>query len=386
MAYGVLIKNANTKNALHDDNITFYPTQRSGISTSDPYFFSTINFTTKTMQINFAEYGNLISSSAGANFSYMNFDLNSYNFNGSILNLSKPSIVEICKITSYESGIGQTVYSENFNIGTKFIKNFTDPGNIYIKTESPLGFQTSYFGNILNYAEKTSDLQNFLYVKYESINHNKYFITIPGFSGATIPNNFSWYELPDNNFYNDVNYYVTLNKSAFIGKSLDLSYFNGIIPSRGESILINNSLFDDTLSGLYVISAVNNNVMLSKGPLSYNYPGQTFINKIDLDLSNSFNYNSSVYYVPFGFGYSAEVFTKNLQLVKFINNYQNSTSQYIPLYRDSYSYSSMMLSLKTINDATKQSDSFILGIAVSNWFPDSLLFGVGINYEIKEGY
>jgi len=34
----------------------------------------------------------------------------------------------------------------------------------------------------------------------------------------------------------------------------------------------------------------------------------------------------------------------------------------------------------------KQSDSFILGIAVSSWFPDSTLFGVGLNYEIKEGF
>ena len=56
------------------------------------------------------------------------------------------------------------------------------------------------------------------------------------------------------------------------------------------------------------------------------------------------------------------------------------------MYQDQYSNSSMVLNLNTKSSLVKQSDGFVLGIAVSNWFNDSLLFGVGLNYVIKEGF
>jgi len=387
MSYGVLLKNANTNSSYQDDNLTFSNTQREGISTSDPFYFTTVNFNAKNMSVEFERYGNLISSSQSSSFTYLNFDLNSYNFKGLCVNISKPTVVELCKIKSYEIGVGQTIYADNFSSGDKYLRNFADPGNLYIKTTSyPVGLTTSYFGQALNYAEPNINVQNFFYATFEDVLHTKYFLAVPQAPGATIPNNFRWYEIPNNNFFNDVDFYCTINFSGFDGSSLPIGIFNGIVPGKGKTILINNSGYSDILSGVYVIQNTVSSVILARGNILNNYPGQIFSVKINLDTSNSLNYNNVVYYVPFEYGYSANSFTKALRLTKFLNPIQNDPTKYAPLFKDEYDNSSMILQLNNISSAAKKSDSFILGIGVSNWFPDCVLYGVNITYKIKEGY
>jgi hypothetical protein len=56
------------------------------------------------------------------------------------------------------------------------------------------------------------------------------------------------------------------------------------------------------------------------------------------------------------------------------------------LLKDNFDTSSLCLCLNDQAKYTKQSDTFILGIAVSNWYPDCTLFGLGLNYVIKEGF
>lgn len=387
MSYGILLKNANTNSSYQDDNLIFYSTQREGISTSDPMYFTTVNFTAKTIGVSFEKYGNLISNSSSNNFSFSNFDLNEYNFKGLSANLSKPTIVELCKIKSYELGAGQTIYADTFIAGDKYIKNFNDPGNIYTKTSTfPTGLTTSYFGTSLNYTLPSSGVQNFVYVSFEDNTHSKYFLAVPQSIGATIPNNFRWYELPNNVFFNDIDYYFTINASGFNGTNISINSFNGIIPSKGKTILINNVNYDDTYSGVYVIQTITNNVILSRGNIVNNFPGQTFNIKINLDNSNALTYNTAVYYVPFEYGYTSDSFTKALKLTKFTNPIQNDPTKYTPLFKDNYDNSSLILQLNTISDSSKKSDAFILGIGVSNWFPDSILYNVNVSYQIKEGY
>jgi len=347
MSYGILLKNANTNSSYQDDNLIFYSTQREGISTSDPMYFTTVNFTAKTIGVSFEKYGNLISNSSSNNFSFSNFDLNEYNFKGLSANLSKPTIVELCKIKSYELGVGQTIYADTFIAGDKYIKNF---------------------------------------ISFEDNTHSKYFLAVPQSIGATIPNNFRWYELPNNVFFNDIDYYFTINASGFNGANISISSFNGIIPSKGKTILINNVNYDDTYSGVYVIQAITNNVILSRGNIVNNFPGQTFDIKVNLDNSNALTYNTAVYYVPFEYGYTSDSFTKALKLTKFTNPIQNDPTKYTPLFKDNYDNSSLILQLNTISDSSKKSDAFILGIGVSNWFPNSVLYNVNVSYQIKEGY
>ena len=396
MSYGVLLKNSNTNQSFLNDSLTFYPTSRGGISTSDAYYFNLIKFMASSMSLNFAQFGNLIGLSNASRYSNINFNLNAQNFYGVGLNLSKPTLVEICNISSYEVGAAQTVYSSFIAVGDKAIRNFTDPGNIYAVTSLlPLGLQTSYFGLSLNYSRPSVnvgginyDVQNFLYVKFVDLNVTKYFIAIPLIIGAAIPNNFTWYEIPTETFYFPIDFYTTFNVStvSFNGASLPLSIFNGIIPTTGQTIVVNNYIYNDTLSGVYIISRISDKIYLTQGSIFYNYPGQIFNIKTDLDLSNSYSYTSSSYYVPFGYGVAAEPFSKNLQLKKFINVCGGLSTSYVPMYQDQYSKSSLILYLNTQYQFTKQSDTFVLGIAASNWCQDSTLFGVDLNYEIKEGY
>jgi hypothetical protein len=73
-------------------------------------------------------------------------------------------------------------------------------------------------------------------------------------------------------------------------------------------------------------------------------------------------------------------------LTKFTNPIQNDPTKYTPLFKDNYDNSSLILQLNTISDSSKKSDTFILGIGVSNWFPNSILYNVNVSYQIKEGY
>jgi hypothetical protein len=367
MSYYAILNNINTKQVYYDDNIIFYPTTRSGISTSDSFYYSTFGFTANEMKISFDEFGSLLSSNPSSTFSYINFNLNALNFYGICSNISCPTVVEISQITGYETGIGQTIFASGYNAGQKMIQNYSNPGNIYSINAS--GFSTSYFGNSISYL--TDGI--FGYVNYnDTVNHvSKYFLATPSNT---------WYELPLQQFYFDADYYVTLSPGFNFSNYVPLTIFNGVIPQVGQLILVNNANNNDVNSGLYIVTILSNNVYLSPSYLTYNYPGQTFLVTCNLDASNLYSYNSASYYVPYEFGPPSKCFSQNLQL-----NQYSSTKTFIPIYNDTYSFSSLILNLKTTGQLTKQSDSFQLGIAVSNWFPDSLLFGVSLNYEIKEG-
>ncbi len=386
MSYGVLLKNASSNYIV--DDLSFYSCQRASISTSDTFYFSLAGFnSSSTIALNYSQTGNLIGNTA-SNFSNINFNLNENKFYGLCLNVSRPTVIELCQIEAFEVGVGQTVFTDSFTNDSKYIMNLSDPGNIYTKTSSyPIGVQTSNFGLGLNYLWPSASysLQNFTYVKYSDTNFTKYFLAVPQIQGATIPDNFEWYELPTTQFFYEIDYNVTLS-SAFNGLSMPLGNFNGIIPKSGEKLLINNSSTNDNLSGVYDIVSITNQINLAKSDISYNYPGQIFIVRVDIDFSNNLNYNPNTYYVPFEYGYPAVCFTKPLMLKLYENFAQSDPSKYTPLYRDNFDFSSLILPLNDREKFNKQSDTFILGIAVSNWYPDSKLFGVGLNYVIKEGY
>ena len=396
MSYGVILKNAN--NVIQDNVLNFYPTQRGGISTSDPYYFSLVGFNSaSSITLSFSQSGSIISADPTSSYTNINFDLNDNNFYATVLNTTKPTVVQLCEIDSYEVGVGITAYKTGistirvpnpFPNNTKYIRNISDPNFIYNKTSAyPIGVVTSNFSNALNYTWPTvsPDLQNFVYTKFATNNITKYFLAVPQIQGATIPNNFLWYELPSTQFYFDVNYYITNLTASFNGTSLPLSSFKNIIPTPGQKILINNFNFSDTLSGLYTVDEITNNVNLVKSDLSFNYPGQIFSALINLDSSTNLNYVPVCYFVPYEYGYPAECFTKGLKLTQFTNPGQNSPSSYVPLYKDNYSSSIMSLNLNPVGKMFKESDRFVLGIAVSNWMPDSKLFGIDLNYEIFEG-
>ena len=342
------------------------------------------------MTINFAQFANLISLTSASNYSNINFDLNKQNFYGIGYNLSSPTIIEVCAIDGYETGVGQTVFTSSAAIGSKILRNITDPNNIYSITDSSFGMQTSYFGKSLNYARSgvISDVQNFLYTRYEYNNVIKYFLAIPRLVGAmvNVPLNFYWSEIPGENFIFNIEYYITTLTSEFAGTSLSLSVFKGLIPKLGASILINNASFNDILSGVYTILNITDKVYISKNTIAFNFPGQTFNIKTDVDLSTTTTNFGSCYFVSYDYGFPAEAFTKSLYLKKFNNLAQGYSTTYPAMYQDQYSNSSMILNLNTKGNLVKQSDGFLLGIAASNWFSDSLLFGVGLNYVIKEGF
>jgi len=394
MSYGVLLKKNANNFVVNENSIIFYPTQRAGVSTSDTYYFSTLNFTTNKMYIYFSQYGNIISSSAASTFSRINFDLNTNNFYGSALNISKPTWVKICNIESYETGIAQSVFSSGFENGTKYIQNLSQPGYILEKTtDYPLGVQSSYFSKAMNFLRKSVtyggfsyDFQNFAYVTYTNAEVTKNFLAVPTAINTTIPNNFTWYELPTNQFNYLLDFYITKISSGFDGTSLPISTFKNIILNTGQTILVNNASFNDLLSGVYTIQKITDKVYLTKSNIVYNFPGQIFSIKTDLDLSTNLLNNSSCYYVPYDYGCPAETFSKPLMLTKYVNIAETATSAYVPLYKDGLDTSMIELNLVEKGKLAKQSDSFILGIAVSSWFPDSTLFGVGLNYEIKEGF
>jgi hypothetical protein len=382
MSYGIYLKDNDTGRTYFDEPLIFYNTAREGISTSNGYYFNTISFTADKMSLSFDRFANLISSSSASSFSNINFDMNANNFYGVGINVSEPTVVEICEIDGYEIGVANTVFSNDFSENSKILKNYSDPANIYkISSVSPIGLQTSIFSKAINttYLQPPGFPESYIYVKYDHQNITKYFICIP------ISSTFTWYELPDEKFYYTSTYYITNNTIGFTGTSLNLSYFNGIIPKINESILINNTTFNDTLSGLYVISKLKDKVYLKPSNLFYNHPGQIFHSKINLDISNSLTHYESYYYVPYSYGLPAEPFSKSLQL-RIYSTAVNSASNYIPMMKDSVSESKMILCLHEKDKLTRNSDIFKLGIAVSNWCEDSLLFGVSLNYQIKEGY
>lgn len=382
MAYGVYLKNINTNETIFDGSLMFHPAERSGISTSDTYFFHTTGFTATQMSVNFAQHGNLIGIASVPAYSQINFDLNQFNFYGIGANMEKPTVVEICTIDAYEIGLANTVYSSNISVGQKCIKNYSDPHKIFeIQDVSPLSITESDFADILkeHYLKPAVGVESFCYVKFDDSNITKFFLAFPD-SG-----NIAWYELPDEVFFHEADYSLTNVWNDFNGSSLPLSVFQGIVPKVNETILVDNAFLDDTLSGLYTISALKDTVVLDGSALSYNHVGQIFNIKKNLDISNSMAHYPAVYYVPYEYGQSDKPFAKNLQLKAFTGN-DSSIDDYPPLMKDEHSESKLILYLNEQYMFTKRSDAFKTGIAVSNWCDDSILFGVGFNYEIKEGY
>lgn len=381
MAYGVLMKNETTGETVEKNKVSFYPTERSSIGTSDIYHFFTVNFTSQSMNVSFGQYGSLLSSTVGSPLSNINFDLNFYGFSGFCHNYSRPTLIELCEIKSYESGIGRTVLANDFTNQDKYIRNYTDPANIYVRTEGyPISLSTSYFGNSLQYLLPSSNVQNFTYVKYSDDYGSKNFLAVPSLESTV-----SWVEIPSLTFYCDTEYFLTNSDPNFDGTSIKITSFKNIIPEIGASILINNINFNDELSGVYVIVKITNVIQLNKSDLDWNYPGQIFNSRIDLDTSTNVFFYDCCYYVPYDYGYPAKTFEKSLKLTKY-NTSTQSSSTFAPLYHDDKESSKLNLYLADKGARTKQSDSFVLGMGVSNWFPDSKLFGVVLNYEIKEGY
>lgn len=367
MSYGVLLKNAAT-NKTAQNSLIFYNTQRGGISTSDEYKLSLINFTTNRASIYYDQFATLISPTQDT----VSFDTNTLGFYGVFLNTETTSVIKICNIESYETGIGQTVYSENYDVSTsKIIKNFSSPNYIYN------GIGTDYFSGVLNYLTNTSTDENFAYLKFEDSNEIKIFSPLVN-SGAV-----SWIEIPDETFYFNIDYYIDMRSESFNGSYIEYSLFRNITPKNGETILVNSA--DDQLSGVYTVKNITNRVNLTKGPLNFNYPGQTFNINIDLRSSTITEYYKTCFYVSSNYGFAAEVFTKNLNLKEWNGDLIDAPNQYVPLYIDSYNRSNGIINLHPLGRLTQESDSFKLGVGVSNWFPDSTLIGLSFNCEIKEG-
>ncbi len=373
MSYGILLKNANTNQTETEDSISFSAVQRGNISTSAVYYFSTFGFNAKEINLNVPETGSLLGDN-GDNFSFIDFNLNQYDFYGVAANTTRPTVIEICKIHSYEIGVGQTVFSDDFTTNKKYIKNFNAPSNIFSKqADYPAGIQTSYFQNALNYINPASGVENFLYVTFDGQNP-RYFLATPGVV---------WKEIPNIDFYQNTDYFLTINSTAFDGSKLELNSFSGVIPKRGNTILIKNNL-NTELSGVYSIENITDYVYLSRGNLKFNFPGQSFESKVDLDKSNSLNYNSIINYIPFSYGYAAECFTKPLPLVEYTSSSKGTSGQYPPLFRDAYDFSALRLKLSSPSSINQVSDSFQLGVFVSTWCPDSkLILGaeISINSE-----
>lgn len=369
MSYGVILKNAANNQSVDQNSLVFHTTQRSGIGTSDEYYLSVINFTTDRSSIYYNQLATLISPTQNA----VNFDANSLGFYGVFLNTKTTSVIKICDIDACETGIGATIYTSSYDPSTsKEIKNYSSPNYIYN------GIGTDYFSGVLGYLTNTSDDEIFAYVKFENTDGIKIFSPLVN-SGTT-----TWIEIPDEQFYFNIDYYLEINNGEFDGTSVDYSLFKNITPQNNASILINNKA-DDQLSGVYNVVNITNKVNLKRGQFVFNYPGQTFKSSIDLRSSSVTEYYISHFYVSSDYGAAAKAFTKDLNLKEWLGTSINDTSKYIPLYVDANHQSEGIINLNTLGRLTKQSDSFKLGVAVSNWFPDSTLLGLGFNCEIKEG-
>lgn len=369
MAYGLLLRNASD-NSFVNDLVYFNTIQRNGISTSNVLYFDAVNFITQEINVGIGEFGNLISSDGAVT----NFNLFDFGFGGSGHNNDKPTIVEICEIKGYEIGAGNTIFASTLVKGDKILQNYSQPNYLWeVSNVDPFVMISSNFSKALD--TRYVKNENFAFVNYTSDNTSLHFLAVPG-------SPFSWQELPSGEFYHPIDYYVSIISSGFDGTNISINYFRGLAPELNQTILINNKAYNDALSGVYVIQHVTNSVYLSKSNILFNYPSQVFISDANLDVNTEQNI---CHYVPFDYGTPGESFSKNLCLTPFSNGI-TSTAQYMPLLKDSISQSKMILFLNTQYALKKKSDNFIVGIAVSNWFNDSLIFGIDLNYQIKEGF
>jgi hypothetical protein len=384
MAYGFQLRKA-TDNTAIDQNLTLYGSARNGISTSDPYYFETINFTGNLIYLsmdNLADYlpsSNLYSANT-------NFDLINQNFIPKVRNLSKPTIVKICDVDSYEtSNTNKIIISSGLKVGSQILSNYSSPSTL--QTVIALNI-TQYATSKLNTIVNSNYIQqdNFAYVKYYDSLNNFYKYFLLSFNSGSA----NWIEIPDESFYNYVDFYITIS-TPFNGVSLNIALFQNITISRNQTILINCQT-NDSLSGLYTIDNITSTVFLKKGNLFFNYIGQTFFCDTNIDFSSSTNRVSCCYYVPYTYGNTSEVFSKNLNLTKFINSI-SSASNYLPLICDSIDSNNSFISSSTFliptNKAinlSKFSDQFIIAMGVGTYLNDGTFFSGSFNIQINEGF
>jgi hypothetical protein len=380
MAYGFQLKKVLNNNII-DSLLNYYPTTRSGFSTSDILYFESINFKSTQILITFGNSANLLPVSY-SNLPNFNFDLNTNNFFMIARNYSKPTVVKICDISGYETGLGATTYSTSLNLGSQIIKNYNDVNHFYtINNLSPINsIQNSVLSTIINSNYIQGD--NFAYVRYSNVNYNKFFLLY--YSNSV----FSWMEIPTDSFYVNCDFYITNNDVTFNGTKLSYSVFNNIPFTPGQTILINNPI-NDTLSGLYTITNISNSVNIKNSQLFFNFPGQSFSATTNLDISGLNNNVSVCYYVPYSYGNPGEVFSKPLLLQKYTNLFINSPANYLPIltYENNnlVSQTTFLLQLNNNVNLSKLSDQFQLGMSVSNWCPDSLLMDATLNIEVDGG-
>jgi len=381
MAYGLQLR--VDKNMAGGDLI-FSTSARNGISTSPAYHFEAINFSSNIIRLSFDNLANHLPSS-NLYPACMNFDLLDQNFTPRARNISKPTIVKICDVASYETSADTKIFSSSeLEIGTQILANYSSPADIkVVSNTAPIGYSTSKLNGIVNsdYIQK----DNFAYVRYCDVKNNfyKYFL-LSFFSGSPV-----WHEIPNDSFYNYVDFYLTLN-DPFQGDSLDIGVFQNITISRNQTILI-NCKSNDLLSGLYSIDNITSTVFLKKGGLFSNHIGQTFFCNTDIDVSSSYNQESSCYYVPYEYGATAAAFSKNLKLAKFINSI-TEPANYMPIVCDAkdsnnkfISASEFLIPTNAEVNLTRFSDKFVFGINVGEYLRDGTVFDGNINIQIDEG-
>jgi hypothetical protein len=378
MSYGLLLNDKTQNTQILQDSLQFNPAGRGGFSTSNTLFFNTFGFTTSEIQISFDQFINLVPS-GNIDLSSLpqttNIDLNSNGGYFCAQNLSRPNVINLCNIVGYEIGLGVTVFNSSISTNSKVILNYSNPSQIY---SIGTGLSTSVL-NISNYSSALSSSyiknENFVYVK----NNSKIFL-------ATYINSaFNWVQLPQEKFYYNLDYYLTCNDITFNGSSISFLQFRRIIPTIGQLILVNCVSFNDLLSGVYKIVGVTNSIILQKYNLITNYPGQIFNINTNVDTSTSVIKNSVCYYVPYEYGNAAPIFSKALQLKQYLG-LNTSINNYPIMFQDYVDNSVMHLPLTPqAGGLTQISDSFTVGVFVSNWVPNNTFVYGGLDYQIIEG-
>lgn len=384
MAYGFQLKKT-TDNTVLNDNLTFYAAARGGISTSDAYYFETINFNGNLIYLSMDNLADYLPSSNSYSAN-TNFDLINQNFIPKVRNLSKPTIVKICDIDSYETSSTNKVFiSSGLKLGSQILSNYSSPSTLQtVAALNTIQYATSRLNTIVNSSYIQQD--NFAYVKYSDPSKNFYKYFLLSFSSGSA----DWIEIPDDSFYNYVDFYITIS-TPFQGTSLNIALFQNITIAKNQTILINCQT-NDLLSGLYTIDNITSTVFLKKGNLFFNYIGQTFFCSTNIDLSSSANSVSCCYYVPYTYGNTSEVFSKSLKLTKF-NNAITNASNYLPLVCDAIdsnnnfiSSSTFLIPTNNTINLTKISDQFIIAMNVGPYLNDGTFFNGSFNIQIDEGF
>lgn len=375
MAYTItLFNNENKANVI---NMGFCTSGSSVLS--DQLHYRVTGYAAKEIEVGFSKNASLISN----NLSKTEFNFNKSNNFSTLFNYTGPSIVNLCHIKSFETGVGQTTTSSGFLIGDKYIKNFSEPGRIFTKSKNfPITEEYSDFENTLLRAWIQSgdvSIENFFYVSYEDLLTKRFFLATPVNANITSLSDIQWSEILSDKFFYSADYYIGVSDSNFNGKELEFSIFESLPIIAGQTLLIENET-SALLSGLYEITDIRNKIYIKPSPsISYNFPGQSF--RVSYDLVSK---DSSVFYVPYNFGICAEVFSKNLILKRYAPESANNINNHAILYHDSNDQSFAKFYLSQANNLEKLSDLFRIGIGVSNWISSGVLRDISLIHKIKE--